>query len=98
MWAEVLCGRHELAAVRFSPNSGSAMGAAVAVGVAEVQTGLRGVVQFVGRHVVAHQVAAVVGEPEFAGGRVPVKPTVLRTPRAKVCSSLPSRRMRRMAA
>ena len=39
--------------------------ALVAIRVAKVHSGLRRVVQFIARHVIPHQVPAVVGQPEF---------------------------------
>ena len=45
----------------------------VAVGVAEIEVCLAHAVQFVLRAVVAQPVAAVVGEPQFAGLRMPVE-------------------------
>src|SRR5919197_3594744 len=47
--------------------------AAVAVWKAEVHAGARRAVELVRRHVVAHVVGAVVGEPELLGARVPVE-------------------------
>lgn len=47
--------------------------AAVAAGVVEVQAGFGRVIEFARRQVVAHQVAAVVGESWFSSGRVPVE-------------------------
>src|SRR5438445_9669759 len=45
----------------------------MAIGVAEVQLGLGRVVQLVGGQIVAQHVAAVVGEPQFLGARIPVE-------------------------
>lgn len=47
--------------------------APVAVRVAKEQPGLPGPVELAVRQVVAHQVTPVVGEPQVAGLRVPVK-------------------------
>ena len=46
----------------------------MAEGEPEVEAGLRRNVQLVVRHVVAHPVAAVVGEPQLARHRVPIEP------------------------
>src|SRR6185503_12496948 len=47
--------------------------AAVAMRIAEVQSCLSRVVQFVRRHIVAEPVATVVGEPELLGLRMPIE-------------------------
>jgi len=44
------------------------------VGKAEVAARRRCIVQFIGRKIVPQPIAAVVGEPQFAGLRVPVEP------------------------
>src|SRR5258706_1906473 len=46
--------------------------ALVAIGVAEVLAGLRNHVELVARHVVAHPVARVLGEPVLSGARIDV--------------------------
>ncbi len=71
--AELARRRRELVAAPPGAELGIGQVAAVAVRVAEIQAGARRVIELVGRHVVAQQVAAVVGEPELAGARVPVE-------------------------
>lgn len=71
--AELLRRWGEVAAGALCAEFGVGDVAAVAVGKAEVQAGRGGAVQLVGRAVVAEPVAAVVGEPQFAAGGVPVE-------------------------
>ena len=58
---------------RFAPNSRVRRVAAVAVGEAEVEARLWRAQQFVGRHIVSHVVAPVLGEPQLARLRMPVE-------------------------
>ncbi len=48
-------------------------GPAVAIGEAEVEARLGGVVEFVGREIIAQMIAAIVGEPQFVRLRMPVE-------------------------
>ena len=80
------------------PNSGSGMSPPWQYGKPKCMPGRRRVVELVGRHVVAHHVAAVVGEPQLPSAGCQSKPTVLRTPRAKTSIAVPSGFMRVMEA
>ena len=77
-------GRLELAARLLVAELGIGIVAGVAVREAEVQPGLRRVVQLVGRHVVAEHVAAVVGEPELLRRRMPVEADACCARRARI--------------
>ncbi len=74
MRPEFLFRRREVLARSPRPELGVGDRRAVAEGEPEVHPGFRRPVQFVGRDVVAEPVAAVVGEPEVPGLRVPVEP------------------------
>ena len=73
MGAEIQRRWHEFAARALAAELGIGKRTAVTVGIAEMQAGPRRVVQFVGRQIVAQQVAPVVGEPQFAGSGLPVE-------------------------
>ena len=73
MRAELARGRRELGARMAIAVARVGHVAAVAVRKAEIHAGARRVVELVGRHVVAHVVCAVVGEPELLRARVPVE-------------------------
>src|SRR5689334_20762084 len=80
MRAELLCRWRELAARMPFAESWIEHIAAVAVRKSEVEPRARRVVELIGRHIVAHVVRAVVGEPELLGARVPVEADAVADP------------------
>ena len=71
--AQLRSGRREFRARALAPEFRVGGVALMAIGIAEVHLGFGRVVQLVGGQLVAQHVAAVVGEPQFPGARIPVE-------------------------
>src|SRR5437773_11067215 len=73
MRTELARRRHELAARMLLAELGIGNIAAVTIRITEMLRYFRDVIEFVGRHVVAEYIAAVVREPKLFRPRVPIE-------------------------